>query len=152
LAAIVGDRNRPHKHIQRVRIIPLSAERLPVAEVALRAGINRPTVWRWQKRYGEAGVDGLLGDKTRPPGRPPLLAATVATVLALTYCEPPDEATHWTGRAGQESGDLVARGAAHLASPWPPAAPHPHTRPRREGGGYSRSLYGPAGPCHRVVD
>jgi transposase len=99
LAAIVGDRNRPHKHIQRVRIIPLSAERLPVAEVALRAGINRPTVWRWQKRYGEAGVDGLLGDKTRPPGRPPLLAATVATVLALTYYEPPDEATHWTGRA-----------------------------------------------------
>ena len=99
LAAIVGDRNRPHKHIQRARIILFSAERLPAAEVAQRAGVSRPTVWRWQKRYGETGVDGLLRDKTRPPGRPPLPVQTVAKVLALTCCEPPGEATHWTGRA-----------------------------------------------------
>lgn len=99
LAAIVGDRNRPHKHVQRARIIVLSAERLPVAEVAQRAGVSRPTVWRWQRRYGEDGVEGLLRDKTRPPGRLPLPAATVAKVLALTCCEPPGEATHWTGRA-----------------------------------------------------
>jgi transposase len=99
LAAIVGDRNRPHKHIQRARIILFSADRLPVMEVARRAGASRPTVWRWQQRYGEEGVDGLLRDKTRPPGRPPLPAATVAKVLALTCTEPPGEATHWTGRA-----------------------------------------------------
>jgi hypothetical protein len=82
LAAIVGDRNRPHKHIQRARIILFPAERLTVAEVAQRAG-----------------VEGLLRDKTRPPGRPPLPVQTVAKVLALTCCEPPGEATHWTGRA-----------------------------------------------------
>jgi transposase len=99
LAAIVGDRNRPHKHVQRARIILLSADRLPVMEVARRAGASRPTVWRWQQRYGEEGVDGLLRDKTRPPGRPRLPAATVAKVLALTCSEPPGEATHWTGRA-----------------------------------------------------
>ncbi len=44
-------------------------------------------------------MDGLLRDKTRPPGKPPLPAATVAKVLALTCTEPPGEATHWTGRA-----------------------------------------------------
>src|SRR6202023_249601 len=50
LLAIAGDRNRPLKHVQRARIILLSAERLPVAEVARRAGVSRPAVWRWQRR------------------------------------------------------------------------------------------------------
>ena len=99
LAAIIGDRSRPLKHVQRARIVLFSAERLPVLAIARRAGVSRPAVWRWQRRYSEQGVDGLLRDKTRPPGKPPVPAATVAKVLALTCAEPPGEATHWTGRA-----------------------------------------------------
>ena len=99
LATVVGDRGRPLKHVQRARIVLLSAERLTVLEVARRVGISRPAVWRWQRRYGEEGVDGLLRDTSRPPGKPRLLAATVAEVLALTCSDPPGEATHWTGRA-----------------------------------------------------
>ena len=49
-----------------------SADRLAVAEVARRAGVGRPAVWRWQERFAEAGVDGLLRDETRKPGKPPL--------------------------------------------------------------------------------
>ena len=64
LEAVVADRNRPQKHVARARIILHSAERLDVAEVARRAGISRPAVWRWQLRFAEAGVDGLLRDKT----------------------------------------------------------------------------------------
>ncbi|WP_159074529.1 helix-turn-helix domain-containing protein, partial [Azospirillum brasilense] len=63
LAALLSDRNRPLKHVQRANIIVLSAERLPVQEVARRAGVSRPAVWRWQVRYAEQGVDGLLRDK-----------------------------------------------------------------------------------------
>jgi DNA invertase Pin-like site-specific DNA recombinase len=48
--SIVADRHRPPKHVQRARIIPFSAERLSVLEVARRAGISRPAVWRWQAR------------------------------------------------------------------------------------------------------
>jgi transposase len=99
LEAIVGDRNHSHKHVQRARIVLLSAERLAVAEVARRAGISRAAVWRWQRRFAEQGVSGLLRDKTRPPGTPPLPADTVARVVAMTCAEPPGEATHWTGRA-----------------------------------------------------
>ena len=94
LNAIVGDRSRPLKHIQRARIILLSVERLSVQEVARRACVSRPAVWRWQQRYGEAGTDGLLRDKTRPPGTPPHPTSTVAAVLALTCSEPPVEVTH----------------------------------------------------------
>ena len=60
LAAILADRNRPQKHAARIRIILHSAERLDVAEVARRAGLSRPAVWRWQQRFAEAGVGGLL--------------------------------------------------------------------------------------------
>jgi hypothetical protein len=67
LAAVVEDRNRPQKHIQRVRIILLSAERLTVLDVAARSGASRPSVWRWQQRFAEEGMAGLLRDKTRLP-------------------------------------------------------------------------------------
>src|SRR6267154_1521584 len=88
LAAIVGDRSRPLKHVQRARIVLHSADRLPVLEVAHRASVSRPAVWRWQRRYAEEGVEGLLHDKTRPPGTAPVPMTTVAKVLALTCAEP----------------------------------------------------------------
>ena len=94
LAAIASDRNRPQKHVQRARIILLSADRLPVAEVARQAAASRSAVWCWQARYAQAGVDGLLRDKPRPPGRALVPTATVAKVLALTCSEPRGQATH----------------------------------------------------------
>jgi hypothetical protein len=91
LTSIIADRNRPQKHVQRARIILHSDERLPVQEVARRARVSRPAVWRWQQRFAEEGVEGLLHDKTRPPGKAPLPPETVAQVLALTCSEPPGE-------------------------------------------------------------
>ena len=114
LAAVVGDRGRPLKHIQRARIVLLSADRLPVLQVARRAGVSRPAVWRWQRRYAEQGVDGLLRDKTRPPGKPRLPAATVAKVLALTCAEAPGETTHWTGRAMAEAVGISLRAVQRI--------------------------------------
>ena len=98
LAALIGDRNRPQKHVQRARIVLLSADRLPVLSVAQQIDASRPAVWRWQQRFAEAGVEGLLRDKTRKPGKKPLPAATMAKILALPCGEPPGQATHWTGR------------------------------------------------------
>src|SRR3954468_5055762 len=99
LQRVVEDRRRPVKHVQRARIILLSADRLPVLEVAKRVEVSRPMVWRWQQRFAEEGVEGLLRDKTRPPGKAPVPPGTVAQVLAITCSEPPGEVTHWTGRA-----------------------------------------------------
>jgi transposase len=106
LEAIVGDRNQRRKHVQRAEIVLLSGERITVAEVARRVGVSRPAVWRWQRRFAEQGVAGLLRDKTRPPGTPPLSDATVARVVAMTCAERPGEATHWTGRAMAKEADI----------------------------------------------
>jgi transposase len=56
-------------------------------------------VWRWQERYIEEGVDGLLRDKTRPAGTKPLSAAMKRKVLAKTGSETPPNATHWSVRS-----------------------------------------------------
>src|SRR5512144_423971 len=122
LAAVVGDRNRPQKHVQRARIVLLSAERLPVLTVANAVGVSRPAVWRWQQRFAEAGVDGLLRDRTRKPGKPPLSAATVAKVLELPCTEAAGGATHWTGRAVAKAVGISLRAvqriwAAHKLQP-----------------------------------
>ena len=109
LAAILADRNRPQKHAVRVRIILASAERRDVAEVARRAGISRPAVWRWQQRFAEAGVEGLLRDRTRKPGKPRTSDAIVQRVVALTCAAPPGEATHWTGRMMAKATGLSLR-------------------------------------------
>src|SRR4051794_40020559 len=99
LEAIVADRNRPRKHVARARLVLLSADRLDVAAIARRAGISRPAVWRWQRRYAEAGVDGLPRDKTRKPGKAPLGDGLVRRLVALTCAEPPGELARgiWTG-------------------------------------------------------
>jgi transposase len=99
LAAIIADRNRAQKIVKRARIILASMDRRNVAAIARQAGISRPAVWRWQQRYAEQGIDGLLRDKTRKPGKPPLGRDIEEQVIARTCAEPPGEATHWTGRA-----------------------------------------------------
>jgi transposase len=99
LAAIVADRNRAQKHVERAQVVLASAERGPVQQMAIHLGVSRPMVWRWQQRFAEQGLPGLLRDKTRKPGKPPLSAETVARVVAMTCAEPPRQATHWTGRA-----------------------------------------------------
>ncbi len=99
LEAIAADRNRPRKHVERARVALASASGGPVQRVAKQLGLSRPMVWRWQQRFAEAGVDGLLRDKTRKPGKPPIPAEAVARVVAMTCAAPPHQATHWTGRA-----------------------------------------------------
>jgi len=114
LEAIVADRNRTQKHGARARIILGSAARLSVAEVARRAGVGRPAVWRWQRRFAEAGVDGLLRDATRKPGKAPLGDATVRRVVALTCAEPPGAATQWTGRAMAKTAGISLRSVQRI--------------------------------------
>jgi transposase len=114
LEAIVADRNRAQKHVARARIILGSADRLSVAEVARGAGVGRPAVWRWQRRFAEAGVDGLLRDATRKPGKARLDDATVHRVVALTCAEPPGEATQWTGRAMAKTAGISLRSVQRI--------------------------------------
>ena len=123
LAAVVGDRNSPQKHVWRARIILATGEGCGTAEVMRRAGVSKPCVWRWQERFMREGVAGLLHDKTRKPGLPPLPSALVDHVVALTLAEPPGETTHWTGRAMAAASGISLRSVQRI---WAAHGLQPH--------------------------
>jgi transposase len=99
LRAVVANRNSPQKHVWRAKIILLTADGLGTNAIMRGTGRAKSVVWRWQERFMREGVDGLLRDNSRPPGRKPLAPAVIERVVALTAEDSPGETTHWT--AGQ---------------------------------------------------
>src|SRR5215468_12235312 len=81
LAAVLADRNSPQKQVWRAQIILATAEGCGTAEIMRRAGVSKPCVWRWQRRFMETGVDGLLHDKTRKPGKAPVPQSMVGRLI-----------------------------------------------------------------------
>jgi hypothetical protein len=124
LAAIVADRNRPRKHVERAGIVLASADRHSAQQVAQRIGVSQPTVWRWQQRFAESGIEGLLRDKTRKPGKAPIAAEITARVVALTCTAPaaPGDPLDRPGN-GQSHRHLGGFGATRLTRSQTAAAP-----------------------------
>ena len=108
LDAIVAGRNTPQKHVWRARIVLLSAGGVGTNAIMAATGKSKTCVWRWQARFASEGVDGLLRDKTRPPGKPSIAAERVEDVVRRTLEPPPHEATHWTLRAMAKAAGLAA--------------------------------------------
>ena len=123
LEAIVAGRSTPQKHVWRARIVLLSADDLGTNAIMTATGKSKTTVWRWQARFAEEGVDGLLEDKTRPPGKAPIADRRVAELVRLTHEPPLHEATHWTARAMAKA---VGRGVATVQKIWKAHGLAPH--------------------------
>ena len=99
LHAIVAAPASPQKHVWRARIVLLSGDGRGTLAIMTETGKSKTCVWRWQERFMQDGVDGLLRDKSRPPGKAPIPPERVAEIVRLTQAPPPHEATHWTVRA-----------------------------------------------------
>ena len=108
LETLVSDRNTPQKHVWRARIVLLSADGAGTNTIMAATGTAKTTVWRWQARFMEEGVEGLLCDKTRPPGTAPVAGDRAAAIVRMTLKPPPHEATHWTARAMAKTVGLAA--------------------------------------------
>ena len=67
LRALVNSPDVPATVATRARIVLWHAEGRPKKDIAVLAGVSRPTVDRWLRRYDAEGVAGLLD---RPSGAP----------------------------------------------------------------------------------
>src|SRR3954469_4189852 len=123
LEAIVSDRNTSQKYAWRSRIILLTGAGVGTNGIMAATGKSKTTVWRWQERFAEAGVEGLLSDKTRPPGKPPVAGARGARPGRLELEPPPHEATPWTARAMAKA---VGLGVATVQKIWKAHGLAPH--------------------------
>jgi transposase len=99
LERLVRDRNTPQKLVWRARIVLLASDGLTAEAIAAAVGKSLLTVRRWRRRYMAKGVDGLLKDATRPPGRKPLTAEAIKRVVRMTLHERPANATQWSARS-----------------------------------------------------
>ena len=108
LEALVAARGSPQKHVWRSRIILLTADGVGTVAIMAATSKSKTCVWRWQERFMAEGVDGLLRDKTRPPGKAQLEGALVDKVVAMTLKPPAHEATHWTVRAMAKAVGIAA--------------------------------------------
>jgi transposase len=123
LEAIVADRNAPQKHVWRCRIVLLTADGVGTKGVMRQAGVAKTAVWRWQERFAEEGVAGLLRDKTRPSRIPPLGPEVAAKVVRLTLRDPPGETTHWTAAAMAAAAGISASAVRRI---WKAHGLEPH--------------------------
>src|SRR6266851_3715521 len=114
LEAVIGSGNSPQKHVWRARIVLLSADGMGTMAIQRQTGKGKPTIWRWQARFMAEGVDGLLHEATRPPGKPPLTAEVIERVVEMTLAEPPGERTHWTGRAMAQAAGVSHRSVQRI--------------------------------------
>jgi transposase-like protein len=154
---IVEDRRHAVKYVLRARIVLLSDTRLPVQEVARQVGVSRPMMWRWQQRFAEEGLNGLLRDKTRPPGTPATPQAEVQAVLERTLTgDPPGATTHWVGRAMAAACGLSLRTVQRIWHAHPLRPHRVRTFKRSTDPRFAAKLDDVAGlymapPCHAVV-
>jgi len=123
LERLVADRNTPRKVVWRAEIVLATADGLGTMAIMRRTGKSKPTIWRWQERYLEVGVEGLSRDKTRPGRRKPLSSEVKLAVLKKTAAERPPEATHWSARAMAEAVGISHRSVQRI---WAEAGLKPH--------------------------
>ena len=123
LQALVSDRNTPRKLVWRAEIVLATADGHGTGEIMRRATTSKPTVWRWQERYLDEGVDGLKRDKTRPSRVPPLPRETRLKVIAKTVQESPPNATHWTRSLMAEAVGISPSSVGRI---WAEAGLKPH--------------------------
>ena len=98
LKRLIANRNTPAKVVWRAQIVLATARGLGTGAIRQETGKDKTTIWRWQQRYQEEGIEGLKRDKTRKPGTPPLSDEIKAKVLTKTATETPPNATHWSVR------------------------------------------------------
>ena len=88
-----------------------------------RANPSKPSVWRWQARYVDEGVDGLRRCKTRPSRVPPLPIETRLKVITKTVQETPPNATHWSRALMAEAMGISPSSVGRI---WAEAGLKPH--------------------------
>lgn len=123
LNAIVKDRNSSRKAVWRAEIVLATADGCGTNEIIRRTGKSKPCVWRWQERFIDEGVDGLLRDKTRPSRVKPLAQTVKVAVLKKTATERPANATHWSRTSMAKAAGISPSSVGRI---WREAGLKPH--------------------------
>jgi transposase len=90
--------NIQHKYAIRLQAVLSRARKRSTNDTAAILGINIVTVSKYVHRFNEGGVESLLRDKTRLPGKKPIPVEVKNELSRIVCNEKPENATHWSSR------------------------------------------------------
>jgi len=88
-----------HKCALRLQTILLRARGKGTGEISEFLGIHKATVSLYINRYNNYGIDALLNEKTRKPGKEPVSQKIKNKIIHLVCNEKPKDETHWSCRS-----------------------------------------------------
>jgi transposase len=88
-----------HKYARRLQIVLRRAQGKSAQEIADNYAVGRSTVSTIVNRYNSGGIEALLRDKTRKPGKAPLSEALKNKICETACHEKPQNATQWSVRS-----------------------------------------------------
>ena len=95
LRALIEDPRTSRIAVQRAEIVLLAAKGCGLSEIRWRTGRHRDVVAQWQRRYQEAGVDGLLNGQPWLYGPPPSIVELRTRYAALINPDRFHEMKRW---------------------------------------------------------
>ena len=98
LTKLVNAHSTPQQTVIRCRVALMAREGLRGEDIALSLGISRSMVVRWQQRYRDLGVGGLLHIQAGRGRRPTYTPDQIHEVVTKTATTKPAGMTHWSTR------------------------------------------------------
>jgi transposase len=98
LKKLLSTGNIKHKYAVRLQTVLNRDCGKSTNDTAAFLGINIITVSRYIKRFNEGGLEALLRDKTRKPGKQPISEETKQELSRIVCSEKPPQGTHWSNR------------------------------------------------------
>jgi len=98
MESILADGHIKHKYAVRLQAVLSRARNQSTNDTAAILGMNIVTVSRHIRRFNEGGVQALLRDKTRKPGKPPISTEIKNELCRIVCNEKPENSTHWSTR------------------------------------------------------
>jgi len=98
MQAILAKGDIKHKYAVRIQAVINRAKGTTTTTTATILGLHAVTVSRYVRRYNEGGVDALLRDRTRKPGKAPISTEIKNELCKIVCQEKPVNATHWSTR------------------------------------------------------
>ena len=87
-----------HKYAVRLQTVLLRSRGKGTYEISEFLGLNKSTISLYINRYNMYGLDALLRDKTRKPGKEPVSQEIKNKIYRLVCNEKPQGETHWSCR------------------------------------------------------
>lgn len=98
LQAWVRAHGTPQQLVKRSRITLLAARGVSNNQIAKEAGVSRPTVLLWRRRFESGGVPALTEVQPGRGRRPSISVERVKAIVDATLHTQPKGATHWSCR------------------------------------------------------